>query len=141
MAAKFFECSRKTGEHFLREIKKNVRDLKNYFDGEEIEPYNDDTLARILFLDGCSVLQFIYSYVHDELDGFKINNGQAVLVQQDLLLLENQIPLRVLRLLMNQSENRAELINCIVNSFLLTVKYQRTFIVGDFLETLWLSQI
>ena len=61
----------------------------------------DDPLARLLFVDGCAVLQFIHSFQYnpDELKELKINNDEATLIQQDLFFMENQIPYSLLRLL------------------------------------------
>ncbi|PON61218.1 hypothetical protein TorRG33x02_282390 [Trema orientale] len=108
--AKFIKNSGQTGEILLKEIKKNINEIKQRFD--EIEIHNlaldDERLSRMLFLGGCSILQFIYSYVSHNLLEFKINNGQAALIQQDLFLLENQIPFRVLIVLMNLSSQNYE---------------------------------
>ena len=109
LASKFIKDSGKSGEDLLGEIKAAIGDLKNCFDEAVINPYGDDSLARMLFLDGCSLLQLIHSCAFNEVLGFEMNNGQATLIQQDLFLLENQIPFLVLKLLMNASNNKHEL--------------------------------
>ncbi|PON52299.1 hypothetical protein PanWU01x14_210100 [Parasponia andersonii] len=100
---KSFGGDDKTGEHLLDEIKKNIDDLMKYFDEEVIREYNEDELAWGLFLDGCSVLQFIHAYLHNELKEFGIDSHQASKIREDLFLLENQIPFRVLQLLVSKS--------------------------------------
>ncbi|PON52322.1 hypothetical protein PanWU01x14_210330 [Parasponia andersonii] len=111
LAAKFIADSDQTGETLLKEIKKNITEIKKRFDRKVINnmSYDDDKLARMLFLDGCSVLQFIYSYVNDDLKSFEINSGQAAWIRHDLFLLENQIPFRVLMVLMNLSVHTMKL--------------------------------
>ncbi|GMN60933.1 hypothetical protein TIFTF001_030022 [Ficus carica] len=115
LATEFIESSGEKKESLLLEVKKSIPELKKRFDEEVIHRYDDEELARMLFLDACSVLQFIYSYVRDELKQFEINNGQAALVQQDLFLLNNQIPFRVLKLLMDMSKKKGELRRCIIS--------------------------
>ncbi|PON61232.1 hypothetical protein TorRG33x02_282530 [Trema orientale] len=92
-------------ESLYRIIKKNIEHLKTYFDEKVIKSYNDESLAIMLFSDGCSIMQFIYSCARGDLKLFNINNGQAALIQQDLFLLENQIPYKVLKLLMKNSSS------------------------------------
>ncbi|GMN60978.1 hypothetical protein TIFTF001_030045 [Ficus carica] len=119
LTATFIKASGQTGERLLREIKNNINGLKEQFDENLIESCSDETLARMLFLDGCSILQFINSFLKDDLNDFEINNGaQATLIQQDLFLLENQIPFQVLMLLMRLSDHGDELMTCIDNFIL-----------------------
>ncbi|PON52317.1 hypothetical protein PanWU01x14_210280 [Parasponia andersonii] len=106
----------KTGEGLLEEIKKIIEDLKKcYVEWVISDEYNDDSLARLLFLDGCAVLQFIYSYIHNKLEEFGIDNHQASLIREDLFLLRNQIPFRVLELLISMCYNPNQLKSAIVN--------------------------
>ncbi|PON83205.1 hypothetical protein TorRG33x02_210390 [Trema orientale] len=96
-------------ESLLGEIKQNIQDLKKYFDEEVIREYNEAELAWELFLDGCSVLQFIASYLLNELKEFGIDNRKASKIREDLFLLENQIPFRVLQLLVKSTSEPSEL--------------------------------
>ncbi|EXC00016.1 hypothetical protein L484_005830 [Morus notabilis] len=109
LAAKFIKDSGKSGGDLFGEIKAVIEDLKKCFNEAVISPYGDDSLAMMLFLDGSSILEFIHSCAFNEVMGFEMNNGQVTLIQQDLFLLENQIPFLVLKLLMNASHNKHEL--------------------------------
>ncbi|XP_062079357.1 UPF0481 protein At3g47200-like [Humulus lupulus] len=74
------------------------------------ERYGEDELARMLFVDGCAVLQFIDSYVNNDIkesDGISI--AQADDIRHDLFLLENQIPFKVLVILMRLSHKGVKL--------------------------------
>ncbi|KAL5539164.1 hypothetical protein UlMin_046036 [Ulmus minor] len=85
-----------------QKIKENIAELKKCFDQEVIEKYDDNTLSLMLFVDGCSILQLVDScHANDPEKMKKINikPGQVSFAQQDLLLLENQIPYQVLELL------------------------------------------
>ena len=101
LAAKFIKNSGQIPEELLGVINTNIEELVNYFDDKVIKPYDNEGLARILFKDGCFVLQFIHSVARKSLLDIEINNGLAALIQRDLFLLENQIPFKVLNLLMN----------------------------------------
>ncbi|PON32719.1 hypothetical protein PanWU01x14_358890 [Parasponia andersonii] len=139
LTAKFVRVSRQTGEWLLQEIKKNTKELKDCFDENEIKTYKDEDLARMLFLDGCTVLEFIHSFLKDELKDIEINiNGtQATLIQQDLFLLENQIPFRVLNLLMNLSGKKDELMTCIHNFVLMNIMAPASYYLPKFISNIF----
>ncbi|XP_062076500.1 UPF0481 protein At3g47200-like [Humulus lupulus] len=114
LAARFIRSSGKTVEILLPEFKKNFTadELKKLFKEKVIKDNNDQgKLSRMLFLDGCSVLQFIDSYVKNEIkeSDDEIINGKADEIRHDLFLLENQIPFKVLVILMRLSEKGVEL--------------------------------
>ena len=117
LAAKFIESfsNDKTGESLLKEIRKNIQALKKCFHEDVITKSDDDFLARLFFLEGCAVLQFIHSYLQNELDEFGIDNHQASLIREDLFLLQNQIPFRVFELVVNLIDDSDQLKNDIVD--------------------------
>ncbi|PON83194.1 hypothetical protein TorRG33x02_210280, partial [Trema orientale] len=106
LAAKFIKATGQDPEQLLGEINANIAKLVTHFDENVIKSYSKERLGRILFLDGCSVLQFIHSVACYDLLDIEINNGQATLIQQDLFLLENQIPFCVLELLMKSIKEK-----------------------------------
>ncbi|XP_052197366.1 UPF0481 protein At3g47200-like [Diospyros lotus] len=74
-----------------------------------------DIKSWILFVDGCSVLQVLEKSNHSDSDPeqvLRVSVDQLVRVHQDLLLLENQIPFQVLKLL---SKDEAKLKKCMEN--------------------------
>ncbi|KAL5539163.1 hypothetical protein UlMin_046035 [Ulmus minor] len=86
-----------------QKIKEKIAELKKCFDQEVIEKYDDNTLSLMLFVDGCSILQLVDSCNANDPEKMKkinMKTDQAAFAQQDLLLLENQIPFQVLKLLM-----------------------------------------
>ncbi|XP_015898112.3 UPF0481 protein At3g47200 [Ziziphus jujuba] len=93
------------GKDLYKKIWNNIKELRDCFDEEVTKNLDNKTLAWMLFLDGCSTLQFIHSLVRNELKKFKIKNDQIAFSQQDLFLLENQLPYRLLKLLMNDDNN------------------------------------
>lgn len=141
LTATFIKASGHTGERLLCEIKNNINGLKEQFDEKVIESCSDETLARMLFLDGCSILQFINSFLKDELNNFEINNGaQATLIQQDLFLLENQIPFQVLMLLMGLSVHKDELMTCIDNFILMSTMAPASYFLTEIVRNIYLLE-
>lgn len=109
LAAKFIETfsNDKTGECLLIKINSNFDYLfKCYYENVFSEFYER---GNDFFLDGCAILQFIHSYVLNELEEFGIDNHQASMIWEDLFLLQNQIPFRVLELLVNLSNDSNQL--------------------------------
>ncbi|GMN69729.1 hypothetical protein TIFTF001_038775 [Ficus carica] len=98
------ESGEETGKRWaalLEEFKTEIKDIQTCFDKEVIESSTcDDDLICLLFLDGCAMLGFMHCFVNRRFKELSISNGQAALIQQDLFLLENQIPFKVLALLM-----------------------------------------
>ncbi|PON41017.1 hypothetical protein PanWU01x14_292740 [Parasponia andersonii] len=101
LATKFIHNSGLGTEALYTKIKEKIEELKNCYHEDVVKGYDDDTLSWMLFFDGCSTLQLISSYVNsDELKALKIKTDQVALAQQDLFLLENQIPYSALKVLM-----------------------------------------
>ena len=84
--------SGKCEEELYDMIKHNIKQLRQYFNVEVITKYD----AWILFVDGCATLKFIDAIVHKKVKEFKIKNDHVAFVQQDLFLLENQLPYQLL---------------------------------------------
>ena len=97
-----------------KKIADNIKELKDLFDKDlftedeftmfESQGFKDldEKLSWMLFMDGCSLLQILDKGNLDKpLDYNKLNVkiDQLILVRQDMLLLENQLPYQVLRLL------------------------------------------
>ena len=109
LAENFIEESGKTDKELYMVIKNNIEQLRKYFDEEVIHNYNDEALAWMLFVDGCATLKFIDSVVDNNVKRFQIKNGQVASVQQDLFLLENQLPYRILDDLIKNSKEGKKL--------------------------------
>ncbi|XP_021830029.1 putative UPF0481 protein At3g02645 [Prunus avium] len=118
LTSKFAQFVGQTDEDLYKKIEEKIKELRECYVKEEIEDIDDDTLAWMLFLDGCSTLQFIYSLMHEHEEFeklFEIKRDQVAFAQQDLFLLENQIPYQVLELLMSSSNRREDLRRAIEN--------------------------
>ncbi|XP_004289480.1 PREDICTED: uncharacterized protein LOC101294022 [Fragaria vesca subsp. vesca] len=113
LAAKYIEDSGCPDEDLQKIIEDNINTLRECYEEEATRSYTNEALADLLFLDGCSTLQFIYSFIHNMLADFNFKRDQAAFAHHDFFLLENQLPYRVLKLLMSRSCKREELKNAI----------------------------
>nr|XP_015900582.2 UPF0481 protein At3g47200-like [Ziziphus jujuba var. spinosa] len=85
-------------------VKEVAMEARGYYDCREMEADGEDMakFTRMMFLDGCFILQYIYLMI-DEGRRTKIGmkNHLVAFVQRDLFLLENQLPYIVLEALMS----------------------------------------
>ncbi|KAK4272374.1 hypothetical protein QN277_020941 [Acacia crassicarpa] len=98
-ASMYVQGNRNQAQRLHREIIVNIKDLKDLYTLDALGHFNDDELAWMLFVDGCALLQILKhpDILHPE--PLKAKVDQMALVRQDALLLENQLPFRVLQLL------------------------------------------
>ncbi|KAE8728934.1 hypothetical protein F3Y22_tig00004041pilonHSYRG00039 [Hibiscus syriacus] len=97
-------------------IKTEIGSLKKCYDQKLLEPYDDDKLAWMMFIDGCAILQVIlqcsnYYYEDDEIESWSktiIETDLLTNLYLDLFLLENQLPYSVLGLLIKSSNSKKE---------------------------------
>ncbi|CAN6586320.1 unnamed protein product [Malus baccata var. baccata] len=124
LTKRFLDYTGQNAEDVHHKIEEKIKELKDCYTEEATQRYDDkthawtqryddETLAWMLFLDGCSTLQFIHSFVEETLDELLIKRDQIACAQQDLFLLENQVPYQVLELLMRSSNKCTELKNSI----------------------------
>ena len=105
-------CDKKINDLY-KKTKEKIKELRDCFEEEVTVGYDDEELAWLLFVDGCAILQYIYCRVNCKFDDLKIKTDSVAFAQQDLFLLENQLPYRLLKWLMSWSENEDELKNSI----------------------------
>ena len=99
-AEKFIKESNQGRNDLYDKIKTETPQLKKCYDNLEISKYTDNQLATMFLLDGCFLLHFIKC--SSEEDGFSnldFTNHEIAYIKQDLFLLENQLPYKVLKLL------------------------------------------
>ncbi|PQP92116.1 UPF0481 protein [Prunus yedoensis var. nudiflora] len=112
LAADFIKDSGCTYDQLYKQILDRSAELKDCYDNEATKCYDDDeTLAWMLFIDGCSTLQFMHKI--DRLEEFGMNRTQVAFPRLDLFLLENQLPYQVPELLMSSTTKKQELFSSI----------------------------
>ncbi|KAG2683580.1 hypothetical protein I3760_10G037700 [Carya illinoinensis] len=103
LAKLFVKSSGKTIEGLCEEVEEKIKELRECFEEEVTKNYNDDDLAWLLLVDGCAILQYIDLAIKDKFKELDIKHDSVAFCQQDLFLLENQVPYRLLELLMSSS--------------------------------------
>ena len=105
----FVNGSKEKINYLYKMIGENINELRDCFEKGVIEGYDDETLIWLLLVDGCAILQYIYCAAKNKFKELNIKPDSIAFTQQDLFLLENQLPYRLLKWLMSWSENGAEL--------------------------------
>ena len=129
----FIEGSGKNMEDVYNMTKEKIYELRTCFEEEVTKAYDDEALTSILFVDGSAILQYIYCATNNKFKELNIKTDSVAFGQQDLFLLENQLPYRLLTWLMSSSEKKEELSKSIETYIDLHVK------VPEDQQSNWLS--
>ncbi|XP_031270788.1 uncharacterized protein LOC116129182 [Pistacia vera] len=127
LASLFIKKHTLNREVLYSKVRREIKDLRECYEEEATALFpDDDYLAWMFFVDGCALLHYIDFAVTDKEDtmikefkekGIKID--YLVYAQQDLFLLENQLPYRVL----------VSLISCMGNQMPMKLSIEK-FIFG-----------
>jgi hypothetical protein len=99
-ARQFALDNKKHIDEIYREVEAELSIVKNCYPQDARRNFNDEQLAKMIFLDGCFILQFLFC-LYMKPGNLKMSSHNAALVTKDLFLLENQLPLEVLTKLMS----------------------------------------
>ncbi|GMI84663.1 hypothetical protein like AT3G50150 [Hibiscus trionum] len=102
-AAFFALENRTTDDNLFGKIKAEIEDLRKCYKPDDIQDYDDERLAWMLFIDGCAVLCAVNCGMEGEFEKLNTKPDLLVFAQLDLFLLENQIPYRVLQILIDSA--------------------------------------
>jgi len=111
--------------NLLYEVEKKIKELRECFEDGVTKKYDDEELAWMLFVDGCAILQYIFCAANRKFKEYNMKDDSVAFAQQDLFLLENQVPYRLLNVLMSLSGKEDKLRESIEN-FIRNVTYQQT---------------
>ncbi|MED6195399.1 hypothetical protein PIB30_037498 [Stylosanthes scabra] len=128
--AMYLRRTNQSAKALYERILKDIDQLKNLFEEDLFDRFRisppfggglvDEKISWMLVVDGCALLQILK---HGKLERFdnenelKIKLDQLILVRQDVLLLENQLPAEVLVKLMNV-ENADKELSGMMDNFL-----------------------
>ncbi|KAJ9695442.1 hypothetical protein PVL29_010757 [Vitis rotundifolia] len=103
-------------------IASEISELRKCYSKKAIKKYDNEELAWMMLVDGCSLLHYIHCYTTEgKLKDLPFKHQNASFVQQDLLLLENQLPFRVLELLLESRFKEDERMQMIERFIWLTI--------------------
>ncbi|MED6194266.1 hypothetical protein PIB30_026918 [Stylosanthes scabra] len=83
-------------------VRQDLQQLRNQFSKDVTQDYNDEELAQLLFVDGCALLYFMSNMLVDKGNPdelLMIKFDQLWCIWRDIIMLENQIPMKLLQLL------------------------------------------
>ncbi|RDX76996.1 UPF0481 protein, partial [Mucuna pruriens] len=133
-AAQYLERTNQDAKTLYRKIASNIQQLKQLFAENVIEDFLDDEkLSWMLLVDGCSLLQLLGKGNLNNPDQMHVKVDQLVAVWLDVILLENQLPYQLLKLLSGH-ENDDKLLKRL-NEFLLF--YGLSPVRLDYLDSAW----
>ncbi|KAL4607602.1 hypothetical protein ACB092_09G187600 [Castanea dentata] len=107
LASEFIKNSSKVIDELYKKIEDNIKEPRECYEEEATKDYPDKALTWIFFVDGYAILQYIYCATTNKFKDLNIKNDCAALGQQDLFLLENQLPYCLLKWLMRLSQLEA----------------------------------
>ena len=122
-AKKYLENTGRNPRDLHKKIADKINELKGHFSddvltltGKSLEGFGslEEKLSWMLFVDGCSLLHILEKAKLHEPGQMNIKVDQLVLVMMDVLLLENQLPYEVLKLLW-KDDDESELIMTMKN--------------------------
>ncbi|TXG70267.1 hypothetical protein EZV62_005202 [Acer yangbiense] len=110
LAAEFLKQNDVKKEYLYADIKKQIKELKDcYYDVLTYCSDEDHRLAWVFLVDGCAILQFMYISVDlganpdTQFRDLRIKTDYAEFLEHDMFLLENQLPYRLLQLIIRRA--------------------------------------
>ncbi|KAI3525532.1 hypothetical protein L1887_04388 [Cichorium endivia] len=78
-----------------------VQSFRDYYEEGSTDHLSDKEFTRMMLLDGCFIVHYIRFIYGEKPDAYgALRSHQIVFIHQDLLLLENQIPFQILKMVM-----------------------------------------
>ncbi|KAK4580912.1 hypothetical protein RGQ29_024532 [Quercus rubra] len=102
----FVKGNKEKINYLYKKIGKKINELRDCFEKEVTKSFDDEELIWLLLVDGCAILQYIYCAAKNKFTELNIKPDSIAFTQQDLFLLENQLPYRLLKWLISWSENK-----------------------------------
>ena len=99
-AEQFLVDSNQDIKDLYTKIGSNIKAVRDCYDSNSTKEYDDEALAWMMLLDGCSLLQIIRETDTSNVLAYH----QRCLVKLDLFLLENQLPFGVLKLIFEEAK-------------------------------------
>nr|KJB78493.1 hypothetical protein B456_013G002200 [Gossypium raimondii] len=104
-AARFVHVSGTNCDDLFKKVKAQIDDLRKCYTPEDVEAYDDDKLAWMLFVDGCAVLCAVRYVMEGMFDELNTRTYLLVFAQLDLFLQENQLPYKLLKILIGSAKD------------------------------------
>ena len=89
--AKKLKKKQKYKEKLYQEVEKVAGKVRGFYDKSLIEEISGEDFKKMMFIDGCFVVQFIHCVTSKD-DDLHMSDQEVADVKRDLFLLENQLP-------------------------------------------------
>ncbi|KAG8471364.1 hypothetical protein CXB51_036109 [Gossypium anomalum] len=104
-SARFVNENETNRYDLFNKVKAEIGDLRKCYNPEDIAAYDDEMLAWMLFVDGCAVLFAVRYGTEVKFDELNTKPYLLVFAQLDLFLLENQLPYKLLKILIGSAKD------------------------------------
>nr|GEX32651.1 putative UPF0481 protein At3g02645 [Tanacetum cinerariifolium] len=88
----------KTLEACLLEVNTLITRIRESYAAGMIDKYSDNEVATMMVMDGCFILEFCFKHKNEDLH--LPNKMQNLRIAMDMMLLENQVPFFVLKIIL-----------------------------------------
>ncbi|TYI99235.1 hypothetical protein E1A91_A13G002500v1 [Gossypium mustelinum] len=134
-AARFVHVSGTKHDDLFNKVKAQIDDLRKCYTPEDVEAYDNDKLAWMLFVDGCAVLCVVHCVMEGKFDELNTKAYLLVFAQLDLFLLENQLPYKLLKILIGSAKGpqlwEQSITDLISQNLMTDIQYQKRKYVYD----------
>lgn len=118
---RFLRDSGQSIQNLYRKIESNIKLVRMCYDEDQTYKYDDEELAWMMLLDGCSLLYFILCVMRrneSQLSDLNVKSHFVAFVQLDCFLLENQLPFGILELLFEGARLGADTMEEMIERFI-----------------------
>ncbi|KAG8471367.1 hypothetical protein CXB51_036120 [Gossypium anomalum] len=134
-AARFVHVSGTKRGDLFNKVKAQIDDLRKCYMPEDVEAYDNDKLAWMLFVDGCAVLCAVHYGMEGKFDELNTKADLLVFAQLDLFLLENQLPYKLLKILIGSAKDphiwEQSITDFIAQNVMTNIHQKRKHVVDD----------
>ncbi|XP_016723617.1 UPF0481 protein At3g47200 [Gossypium hirsutum] len=134
-AARFVHVSGTNCDDLFKKVKAQIDDLRKCYTPEDVEAYDDDKLAWMLFVDGSAVLCAVRYVMEGMFDELNTRTYLLVFAQLDLFLLENQLPYKLLKILIGSAKDppvwEQSITDFIAHNLMTNIHQKRKQVVDD----------
>ncbi|KAA8517206.1 hypothetical protein F0562_017542 [Nyssa sinensis] len=91
---------RKTSDgQLINNFAKKIKGVGDWYEKDSTRDMDEMEFIKMMFLGGCFIIMFIRCILHSNVEELGMTKGTVKSVQQDILMLENQLPFQVLEVL------------------------------------------
>ncbi|KAA8517222.1 hypothetical protein F0562_017526 [Nyssa sinensis] len=94
---------KKSDIQLINDFAKRIKGARNWYEEDSTTNMDEMEFTKMMFLDGCFIIMFIRCIIFSKVEKLGMTKDTAKLVQQDIVMLENQLPFPVLEVLYTEN--------------------------------------